>query len=263
MFFRLSAMNIFGRCVLLVTMLLTTLSRSVAAQEPSRGERTTFQVLIRSDSGRFIEGAGVRLRVGKVDRQQVSGQNGSVVFDSVTPGRAELTVRAIGFKPTSLYVTISAGVNAVTVNLANGAVVLEDIRVVGGRQVLGRHEDFDDRVRRGDASAFVTQAEIEQRNPASLSQLLRRLPGVRIADSLGSVVVISTRGQKLSRGAPVQCVMRITVDGVILSASTSLDAVIPKDVYGVELYYGPSRVPPALAGSRTDSWCGLVAIWTR
>ncbi|HEY0931126.1 MAG TPA: hypothetical protein VGE27_14495 [Gemmatimonas sp.] len=57
--------------------------------------------------------------------------------------------------------------------------------------------------------------------------------------------------------------MRISVDGIILPPLTHIDQVVPKDVYGIEVYYGPARMPPELEGMRTDNWCGLIAIWTR
>lgn len=59
------------------------------------------------------------------------------------------------------------------------------------------------------------------------------------------------------------CVMRLTLDGVVMPALSDIDAIIPKDVYGIEIFSGPARLPPELAGLRTDNWCGVIAIWTR
>ena len=92
----------------------------------------------------------------------------------------------------------------------------------------------------------------------------------RIADSLGSIVAVSTRGAKptrLTNGRPgfalVQCVMRVSIDGILLPALTNIDEIVPNDVHGIEIYFGPARTPPELAGLRTDNWCGLIAVWTR
>jgi len=57
--------------------------------------------------------------------------------------------------------------------------------------------------------------------------------------------------------------MRLTLDGVVMPALSDIDAIIPKDVYGIEIFSGPARLPPELAGLRTDNWCGVIAIWTR
>ena len=64
--------------------------------------------------------------------------------------------------------------------------------------------------------------------------MLRGIAGIRIADSMGSTVAESTRGYKIGRELkPVECVLRITVDGIVLPPLSNIDAVIPKDVYGV------------------------------
>jgi hypothetical protein len=42
-----------------------------------------------------------------------------------------------------------------------------------------------------------------------------------------------------------------------------LDQISPKDVHGIELFAGAARTPPNLTSIRTDSWCGLIVIWTR
>lgn len=91
------------------------------------------------------------------------------------------------------------------------------------------------------------------------------MAGLRVADSLGAMVAVSTRGMKWERGANtfVPCVMRVMLDGVVMSASTDIDQIIPFDVYAVEVFFGPSRIPPQYNGGRADQWCGLIAIWTR
>ena len=116
---------------------------------------------------------------------------------------------------------------------------------------------------RGEANAVVTRRDIERRGPIALSQMLRGMAGLRLADSSGSTVAISTRGMKVNGGGVVPCVLRVMLDGIVLSASNSIDNVMPNDVYAVEVFYGAARMPPQLAGIRADAWCGLVAIWTR
>ena len=61
----------------------------------------------------------------------------------------------------------------------------------------------------------------------------------------------------------VDCVLRVMVDGIVQPPLTHLDAVVPNDVYGIEIFYGAARLPVQFAGLRTDNWCGMVAIWTR
>ena len=55
----------------------------------------------------------------------------------------------------------------------------------------------------------------------------------------------------------------VTVDGITQPALTNLDATLPQEIYGVEIYNGAARLPVQFGGLRTDNWCGLIAIYTR
>ena len=63
---------------------------------------------------------------------------------------------------------------------------------------------------------------------------------------MGSTVAVSTRGKYLNKNNLVDCVLRISVDGVVLPALSNIDAEIPKEVYGVEVFSsGPAAIPPS------------------
>ena len=90
---------------------------------------------------------------------------------------------------------------------------------------------------RGEASSTVTREEIEPRRPIALSKMLRGKAGIRIADSLGCILAVSTRGAKYERGGHmVDCVLRVMLDGIVLPALSNIDGVVPGDVYGVEIF---------------------------
>ena len=130
-----------------------------------------------------------------------------------------------------------------------------------------RHADVHARILRGEANAVVTRQDIERRAPVRLSQMLRGLPGLRVVDSAGAFVAISSRGTKVEDGpdglAPAPCVMRVMVDGILSSASRDIDQLLPVDVYAIEIFYGSTRMPLQYAGMRNVNLCGLIAIWTR
>ena len=37
----------------------------------------------------------------------------------------------------------------------------------------------------------------------------------------------------------------------------------PEEVYGLEVFAGPSSIPPQYGGVGVGKWCGLIAVWTR
>jgi hypothetical protein len=42
-----------------------------------------------------------------------------------------------------------------------------------------------------------------------------------------------------------------------------MNSIPPTDIHGIEIYSGPADVPPEYAGANSDSFCGLIIIWTR
>lgn len=199
-----------------------------------------------------------------------SDSTGQAFIGGVPPGLWVITVRRVGLKSVTGSIRVATGQNVYSVQIDEAALTLVGMRVVGDRTYSARLDDFERRRLAGMPSAVVSQEQIDRLGPVQLSRMLRGMSGLRIGDSSGTTVAISTRGYKPSRplrgGGPfalVQCVMRISVDGIILPALSNIDQIVPKDVHGIEVYYGPARMPPELEGLRTDNWCGLIAIWTR
>ncbi len=192
---------------------------------------------------------------------------GDALFSRLRAGLQQATIRRVGFAAAAVDLRVGEGENVLIVRLDRATATLDAVRIVSSRLTTARLDDFETRRLRGDASAVISREEIEKRDPIALSQLLRRVPGLRVADSLGSTVAKSTRGQKMSRSGTsqglVDCVMRITVDGVVMPPLSNIDAIVPKTVHGIEIFSGPARLPVQMGGLRTDNWCGVIAIWTR
>lgn len=243
------------------------LSERGAAQSSPTGEVSLRVVDARQAAA---VGAEVTLR-GENGRTMVARTDttGVLTLVDIPPGLWVVSVRRIGLKPLTNTIRVGPGQNSFTLQADDAAVNLTGVRVVGGRVYSARLDDFERRRLEGRPSAVVTREEIDRVGPIALSRMLRGLTGIRIGDSLGNVIAISTRGSKPARlpdrpgFTMVQCVMRVTVDGVLQPALSSIDQIVPNDVHGVEVYFGPARMPPELAGLRTDNWCGVIAIWTR
>lgn len=249
--------------------LLITSRLAGAQTDSAKAARSAAVVNVRlhivRDDDTPIIGAEVLVKHDRIERIGRSDSSGIARVERLTPGSIEIRVRRVGFKQSQFLASVSSGDNAFTITVGGTSAPLEELRVVGTHRVVGRLEDFDLRTKHGDAGAVVTQAQIDKRNPVKLSQMLRGMPGLRLADSLGSTVAISTRGQKLGGGGRglVDCVMRVMVDGIVMPAYTSIDGIFPMDAYGIEVFNGPTRIPLNLGGVRQDAWCGLIAIWTR
>lgn len=234
---------------------------------PSSATTAALRLKLRQQDESPVAGAEVSVKSGKVERVSRSDASGLVVADGLAAGSVEIRVRRIGFSQAQMLARVALGENEFTINIDGSSVALDEMRVVGNKPVVGRLEDFEMRLKRGDANTVFTWSQIEKRNPIALSQMLRGIPGIQIEDSLGLKIVVSSRGQKMARNGLNnfldKCVLRIAVDGVIMPEITNLDAIVPRDVYGLEVFNGPSRLPPQLGSGRSDNWCGLIAIWTK
>lgn len=251
-----------------VLLLCLAAPRTVCGQ--ARVDRAALAVRVVDTLGLGVIGAEVALVRGRDERHTArSDSAGATVFAEVEAGLWSLTVRRLGLRPISTLIRLAPGRNAFTVQASPAALLLSGVRVVGDVPYSARLDDFERRRLSGAASATVTRAEIDRLDPPKLSRMLRGMNGLRIGDSAGYTVAISTRGAKPTRNtvgvgfALVQCVMRVVVDGTVMPALFNIDEIVPRDVHGIEVYYGPSRMPPELAGLRNDNWCGVVAIWTR
>lgn len=250
-------------------MLSLVPAASASAQSiVSASDGRTLSVRVIDGADWPVGSARVELVNGPVRLIASTDSLGGVRFANLVGDSVVISVRRIGYFPTRILTRLADLGERITILVDQHPDLLRAVEVRERMPSVTRLAEFEARLRSRTASAAVTRAQIEQRNPVRLSQMLRGVSGLRLADSLGSMVAISTRGMKpvptASHGiALVPCVMRMMLDGIVLPALTDIDQIVPQDVHGVEVFFGAASIPPAMAGSRTDNWCGLIAIWTR
>lgn len=213
--------------------------------------------------------AGVQLEVIGQPWRTVTDGAGRFRIDTVPAGTYRLIARRIGFLPETVTVTVADRKPAdLRLTLRAATTELDPVAVVDDDVVSVRLQGFERRrASRRNGGQFVTRADIDRIMPVATTDLIRRLQGVRIVDSLGISLAISTRGPKMqmvgSRPVPVQCVVRVGVDGSMKEPYFPMNSVHRTDIHGIEVYAGASSLPPEFAGARRDAACGLIMIWTR
>ncbi|MFN2565570.1 MAG: TonB-dependent receptor plug domain-containing protein [Gemmatimonadaceae bacterium] len=118
---------------------------------------------------------------------------------------------------------------------------------------------------------LIDRREIDRVNPRATTELLRRVPGLRV-ETRGSQVRIRSRRAG-------DCEMLVYLDGApvfnettpMLSRGTRtsrptavpsvIDRIPPEMLEAVEVYVGPSETPPQY--SRGGANCGAILLWTR
>lgn len=241
-----------------------TLALTAGAQGAATGE--IAGVAVDRDSGAL---AGVQLQIVGSRWRALTDSRGMFRFEAVTIGTHRVIARRIGLVPESLTVTVSDGkTTGVRLILRPAATELEAVDVVDDNVGSARLQGFEQRsASRRSGGQFITRADIDRTMPVATTDLIRRIQGVRIVDSLGVSLAISTRGPKLQmiggRPVPAQCVVRVGVDGSIKEPYFPMNSVPRTDIHGIEVYAGAASLPPEFGGARRDAACGLIMIWTR
>lgn len=216
----------------------------------------TISITVKDSLGRSISGA--ELLVDGTNVRGVTDERGEVRFNAVRGGPAIVRVRRLGFQPTKLDVIVDQRVPATSVvTLSALPLRLKPIVVRGGSNYTGRMAGFYQRRDLG-IGHFVSREKIEHDNPAQLTDIFRRLPGVQITSTRFIRNAVRFRGNGQS------CWPLVWLDGAPLpTAEFDVDFLSPGSIEGIEVYSGISQVPPQFMGSRGLGSCGVIVVWSR
>lgn len=197
--------------------------------------------------GPGLEGARVIL-IG-TELVVVTNGKGEFAFHGITPGKYVIQASAIGYTTLTSPIDVKP-LETVEVQFETEAesFKLPDLEV---EEKPNLPVDFVRRMQEG-RGRYFTRADIEKRSPQTVGDLLRTVPGMRV-DCRGivcrAVLARATRG----------CQPTFWMDGI--PADPALVWLQPpRDLDGVEVYSGPSSVPPELDRGAS---CGAIVLWTR
>lgn len=242
--------------ILLATAVAAALTAG-AGSAGAQAKRATVAGTVTDTAGHPIVGA--RVEIVDTDIRSTSDLEGRYLLPGVWPGPVTLRVRRVGFTPETVSVTTTAG-DTTRTNLTLGALVVQLAPTeVDADPSRGKMGAFNERRARG-VGAFVTRAEIEKWQPASLTEMLRHVPGVGVAQQPSG----EPQPVRMQRSAATTvsgvCSVLLYVDGHPYP-NGNVDDFPPQTVEGLEVYRSASEIP---ASFRTrDATCGVIAIWTR
>lgn len=215
----------------------------------------TVAGVVRDSSGGGIGGAEISI-AGTGLRAHTNAQ-GEFRLTNVPAGTVTVVVRRLGFTPTVASTVIGINEAAVmTVIVAPLAQSLATVIVRGDRRFEdhGRLAGFYQRRARSSGGHYITREQIDQRNPAQLTDLFRSVPGARIYSSTFTNVV---------RFRGMRCAPLVWLDGFPATAAEfDLDALDPYIIEAIEVYLGVATVPPEFRWVRGGGSCGAIVIWT-
>jgi hypothetical protein len=228
---------------------------------PAARAQSPFAVLVglvRDSAGHPIPGVEVVLQ-GAAPAYTRTNDSGGFRLPGLPPGETSVTARRLGFAPATVSMKLRSGrtdslVLSLTTVIASleGMLIEEDYDARSHRILAG----FWDRRSKGFGN-FVTRDEIEKREPHDFVDIARMVPSVTVQLRNGRKVIRFNRGS--TRG---DCPPQYWVDGMRIE-SASPDEFAPQDVEAVELYSGPSTIPPQFTSRFNALTCGAIVIWTR
>jgi TonB family protein len=211
--------------------------------------------MVRDSTGAGI--AGAEVTVSGTNLRVHTDAQGGFRLTKVPLGSLTLAVRRLGYTPTTVSIAVSsvegAAVSVVVTPLAQA---LATVVVRGDRRFedYGRLAGFYERRSRSSGGHFITRTQIDQRNPAQLTDLFRSVPGARI---------YAGRFTNVIRFRGMRCAPLVWLDGFPAAAAEfDLDALSPFIIEGIEIYSGVATVPPEFRWVRGGGSCGAIVIWT-
>jgi CarboxypepD_reg-like domain/TonB-dependent Receptor Plug Domain len=198
--------------------------------------------------------AGVELKLLGSPLSTATDSSGNAEFTGLASGGYAIQAHAIGYGAGSSVIEVRTGeVGKVRLELQPVSVKLTPVVVEGKRdKESARFADFERR-REHKMGTFVTREDIERRDARSLADLLQSVGGIR-------EVCTGVYDCRVSMARTPTCLPVYFVDGresSVFPAGTTPT----RDIYGIEIYYGPAQTPAEFLGS--TSGCGVIAIWTK
>lgn len=241
--------------ILLAVSLCSPLSaQEVGSQRDGSPPTAHLQGVVRDQlGGDLLSDVSVRLtpRGGGFPIPAVTDSRGRFLISPLFPGIYDVEFQRLGYRTATDSVVVEPVSDIrMEVRLSPVALEMAPLVVTTTRRSRLQMNGFYAR-QAGSGGSFITRAEIDDRRPAYLSDLLRTVPSLRttqLRDGTGSVV--------LGRGG---CPPTYYMDGIRLVEVQSQDLFVPPgDLEGVEVYTS-ANAPPQYPGNR----CGSIVMWSR
>lgn len=134
----------------------------------------------------------------------------------------------------------------------SGEKLPEVVVTARAQRLAPRYADFERRRDRG-LGAYFRWEEIKARGFNTVGDALRTVRGVRIVCDQRRFECQAYMARTLN------CPPQWWIDGTNVQSFTENQPI--RDIYGIEIYRGPSEIPAEFTGS--NSGCGAIVMWTK
>lgn len=208
-----------------------------------------------------------RVRLVGTTMATMADTDGTFRMFALPQGEQSVEVRMMGYTSVLVPVEIEAGrTTDLQVVLTAIALPLETVEVVGDTLIVPQMQGFEERRARG-AGRFFSRTDIDKMQPRLFTDVLRRVPGLQIGmtngsvSSVGSVRTARTNGVMGGRPCPILYYVNGTPFPVTNEMAIN-SYIQPEDVAAIEVYNGASEIPSQFNSTMLNSPCGVVLVWT-
>jgi hypothetical protein len=205
-----------------------------------------------AQSGDPIEGAEVVDMLSKTSA--LTTKTGTISLFFLPDGGGIVRIRKLGYQPITMPLAISpADTVPVTVTMTPAATTLPTVVTTDSapHYLSPRLREFEDRRKQG-FGYFITEAEMRKNDNGTMTNMVRRFPGVNVVCRGRGCRAVSMRG---GCGNVV-----LYIDGV-RSTDSDLEKINVNEYAGAEYYAGGATAPPQY--NATGSSCGVLLLWSR
>jgi hypothetical protein len=265
-------MNLTARVVPAIFVLALALAVAARAQSTTQQIREARGVILGTvtDTG-LAPIANAEIEFVRTQLHVTTDARGRFVVTGLPASTYLVAARRLAFQPTVNIAEIAGGDTLRLALMLQPTITTLTPVVVRERSSSAKLSDFDAR-RLAGVGEFFTQADIERRNPVSVSDLLRQSKTLNISQDGSNPVVAKSR-----RNVAYNCYIQVYLDGIPLSQpgrpgpdgrlppADLRNLPSPKELMGIEIYGGAATAPNWLpiGPQVAHSGCGVIMLWTR
>jgi carboxypeptidase family protein/TonB-dependent receptor-like protein len=245
-----------------ISLILASLAGR-AAQVRAQEKDTVFHAPILVGKVHEASGAGipsVRVSAKASGQTALSDSTGRFVLRGLDTGHVAFSVRRIGFEPSEFTVSLDSGETfTLDLTLNQSVVQLTEVDVNADSRIRDALRQFYRHKESEGGGVFIVRADIEKSHAQTLSDVVRRVPGLVMIPSH----FFGADGVRMARNTGGRdCPVVFWLDGA-RAPWLNLDDIAPMNVEAIEIYRGAATLPAEYNDNKATPACGTIAIWTR
>jgi hypothetical protein len=220
----------------------------VALWELSAQEQGAITGVVRAAGEKGPALTGARVTLIGTQLAVITNARGEFSFNGLNPGKYVIQASAIGYGTLSSLIEVKKNQTLeVEFEAEPEGIRLPELTVA---ETPNLPSEFLRR-RESGGGRYFDRTAIERRDAATVGDLLRTVPGVRVNCTRYPCQIQLVRQRN--------CPMAYWLDGVPVEAGMAM-LQPPRDLDGIEIYSGLAETPPELFQPNT---CGALVVWTR